>query len=150
MTLREGVPRGRNTLICGGPGCGKTLLAMEFLIHGATRFEEPGVCIAFEESPEELASNVASLGFNLPELCAQGKLAVDYVSINADEVEQIGEFDLEALFIRLDYAIKSVGAKRMVLDTVECLFGELPNPLILRGELQRMFRWLKDRGVRSS
>ncbi len=123
---------------------------MEFLVHGATRFDEPGVYIAFEESPEELARNVASLGFNLPELCAQGKLAVDYVSINADEVEQVGEFDLEALFIRLDYAIKSVGAKRVVLDAVECLFGELPKPLILRGELQRMFRWLKDRGVRSS
>lgn len=142
-----GLPRGRPTLLCGGPGCGKTLLALEFLVRGITEFDEPGVFIAFEENPDELAQNVASLGFNLPELRARRQLAVDHVRINAHEVEQNGEFDLDALFIRLAHAIKTVGAKRLVLDTVECLFGDLPDPATLRSELQRLFRWLKDQQI---
>ena len=141
-----GLPRGRPTLLCGGPGCGKTLLAVEFLVRGATQFGEPGVFMAFEESPDELARNVASLGFDLPELRIRNQLIVDAVRIDSS-VEQSGDFDLEALFIRLDFAIKTVGAKRVVLDTVECLFSNLPNPAILRAELQRLFRWLKDQGV---
>nr|WP_242519250.1 circadian clock protein KaiC [Halochromatium roseum] len=142
-----GLPRGRPTLVCGGAGCGKTLLAMEFLIRGATDFGEPGVFIAFEETAEELAQNVASLGFDLNNLVAQGQLALDFVAVERSELEQTGEFDLSGLFIRLGYAIDSIGAKRVVLDTIETIFAGLPNPLILRAELRRLFRWLKDKGV---
>ena len=142
-----GLPTGRPTLVCGDAGCGKTLLAMEFLVRGATRFDEPGVFMAFEETGAELAQNVASLGFDLDALIAAGRLVVDYVYIERSEIEETGEFDLEGLFVRLGYAIDSIGARRVVLDTVETLFAGLPNPLILRAELRRLFRWLKDRGV---
>jgi circadian clock protein KaiC len=142
-----GLPRGRPTLICGGPGCGKTLFAMEFLVRGATEYGEPGVFMAFEETAEELAANVASLGFDLKRLVAQRKLAVDYVRVERSEIEETGEYDLEGLFVRLQYAIDSVGAKRVVLDTIESLFSGLPNLAILRAELRRLFRWLKDRGM---
>ena len=142
-----GLPSGRPTLVCGGAGCGKTLFAMEFLVRGATEYGEPGVFMAFEETAEELAANVTSLGFDLKRLEAQKKLAIDYVRVERSEIEETGEYDLEGLFARLDYAIKSVGAKRVVLDTIESLFAGLPNPLVLRSELRRMFRWLKERGM---
>ena len=142
-----GLPKGRPTLICGGPGCGKTLLAMEFLVRGATVFNEPGVFMAFEETANDLTQNVVSLGFDLKDLIAQKKIMVDYVYVERSELEECGEYDLEGLFIRLGYAIDSVGARRVVLDTVESLFAGLSNPAILRAELRRLFRWLKDKGV---
>lgn len=142
-----GLPRGRPTLVCGTAGCGKTLLAMEFLVRGATEHGEPGVFVSFEEGTEELTQNVRSLGFDLDELVAQGKLVLDYVHVERSEIEETGEYDLEGLFIRLGYAIDSIGAKRVVLDTLEVLFGGLENQGILRAELRRLFRWLKDRGV---
>ncbi len=142
-----GLPRGRPTLVCGAAGSGKTLLGMEFLIRGIREFGEPGVFMAFEETTEELAANVASLGFDVPGLIGQQKLSFDHVRIERSEIEETGEFDLEGLFVRLALAISEVGAKRVVLDTVEALFGGLPNEAILRAELRRLFRWLKDQGV---
>jgi circadian clock protein KaiC len=142
-----GLPKGRPALVCGGAGCGKTLFAIEFLVRGAREFNEPGVFMAFEETREELAKNVASLGFDLNQLIRQKKLFVDYVHIERSEIQETGEFDLEGLFIRLNHAIDSIGAKRVVLDTLEALFSGLPNELILRAELRRLFRWLKDKGV---
>lgn len=142
-----GLPQGRPTLICGGAGCGKTLLAMEFLVHGATRFDEPGVFMAFEETAQDLTENVASLGFDLQDLVARKKMVLDYVNIDRSEIEESGEYDLEGLFIRLGAAIDAIGARRVVLDTIETLFAGLSNPLILRAELRRLFRWLKDKGV---
>ncbi len=144
---RGGLPAGRPTLVCGGPGSGKTLLALTFLVNGATRFGEPGVLMTFEESVEEIASDVASLGFDLPKLIEAKKLAVDYVRVERAEIEETGEYDLEGLFVRLGYAIDSVGAKRVVLDTIESLFAGLKDDAVLRSELRRLFRWLKDRGV---
>jgi circadian clock protein KaiC len=142
-----GLPKGRPTLVCGGPGSGKTLFAMEFLVRGVLEYDEPGVFVTFEEAPDELARNVASLGFDLPSLEAQGRIVVDHVRIDRSEIEDTGEFDLEGLFIRLGYAIDSVGARRVVLDTLESIFAALPNEFIVRSELQRLFRWLKERGV---
>src|SRR5262247_981082 len=142
-----GLPKGRPTLVCGSAGCGKTLLSMEFLVHGAIKFNEPGVFIAFEETEEDLRKNVASLGYDLRELTSSNKLVVDYVHIERSEIEETGEYDLEGLFVRLGYAIDSIGAKRVVLDTVEAIFASLANQSILRAELRRLFRWLKDRGV---
>src|SRR6187551_910475 len=136
---RGGLPTGRPTLVCGGPGSGKTLLALTFLVNGAVRFDEPGVLLTFEESAEEMASDVASLGFDLPELIAAGKLAVDYVRVERSEIEETGEYDLEGLFVRLDHAIRTGGAKRVVLDTIEALFSGLANSTILRAELRRLF-----------
>jgi circadian clock protein KaiC len=142
-----GLPKGRPTLICGSAGCGKTLLAMEFLVRGATEFNEPGVFMAFEETAKDLTQNVASLGFDLKNLIARKKMVLDFVYIERSEIEETGEYDLEGLFIRLGHAIDSIGAKRVVLDTIESLFSGLPNPLILRAELRRLFRWLKTKGV---
>jgi circadian clock protein KaiC len=142
-----GLPAGRPTLVCGGAGCGKTLLAMEFLVRGATEYGEPGVFMAFEETREELAENVASLGFDLKTLVAEKKLVLDYVYVDRSEFEETGEYDLEGLFIRLGYAIDSIKAKRVVLDTIEGLFAGLPNQGIVRAELRRLFRWLKEKGV---
>ncbi len=142
-----GLPKGRPALVCGSAGCGKTLLAMEFLVRGALDYNEPGVFMAFEESAEELTKNVASLGFDLEDLAKKKKIVIDYVYIERSEIEETGKYDLEGLFIRLGHAIKSVGAKRVVLDTIETLFSGLPNPNILRAELRRLFRWLKDQGV---
>ncbi len=144
---RGGLPRGRPTLVCGSAGCGKTMLGIEFLVRGATQFDEHGVLMAFEETGEELTANVRSLGFDLDELVRQRKLALDYVRIERSEVEETGEYDLDGLFIRLAHAIDSVGAKRVVLDTIEALFAGLSNTAILRAELRRLFRWLKDKGV---
>jgi len=142
-----GLPTGRPTLVCGGAGCGKTLLAMEFLVRGATEYGEPGVFMAFEETSEELTENVASLGFDLKTLIARKKLVLDYVFVDRSEFQETGEYDLGGLFIRLGYAIDSIKAKRVVLDTVEVLFGLLPNQSIVRAELRRLFRWLKEKGV---
>ncbi len=142
-----GLPTGRPTLLCGGAGCGKTLLAMEFLVRGATQFNEPGVFMAFEETPNDLIKNVASLGFDLVDLIDRKKLVLDFVYIERSEIEEAGEYNLDGLFIRLAFAIDSIGAKRVVLDTIESLFTALPNPLVLRAELRRLFRWLKDKDV---
>ena len=142
-----GLPKGRPTLICGGAGCGKTLLAMEFLVRGATQFNEPGIFMAFEENAKDLTKNVASLGFDLKDLIARKKIVLDFVYVGDREIETSGEFDLEGLFIRLGHAIDSIGAKRVVLDTIEALFSRLPNQRILRAELHRLFRWLKEKGV---
>ncbi len=144
---RGGLPRGRPTLICGGPGCGKTLMSIEFLVRGATEFDEPGVFMSFEETSEELAENVRSLGFDLDDLVEQGRLALDFVRVERQEIEETGDYDLEGLFIRLGFAIDRIGAKRVVLDTLETLFGGFSNEALLRAELRRLFRWLKDRGV---
>jgi circadian clock protein KaiC len=142
-----GLPLGRPTLICGAAGCGKTLLAMEFLVRGAVEQHEPGVFIAFEETAEELAANVRSLGFDVDKLIEQKKLLVDHIVLDSAQIEENGEYDLNGLFIRLGYAIDAIGAKRVVLDTIETLFGGFQNQAILRAELRRLFRWLKDRGV---
>jgi circadian clock protein KaiC len=143
-----GLPRARPTLVCGSAGCGKTLLAAEFLVRGAAQFDEPGVLMAFEETEAELKANVASLGFDLAGLVQRKKIVVDYVHIERGEVhESGGQYDLEGLFVRLGHAIDSIGAKRVVLDTLEVLFASLPNEAILRSELRRLFRWLKDKGV---
>jgi circadian clock protein KaiC len=142
-----GLPTGRPTLVCGAAGCGKTLLAMEFLVRGASECGEPGVFMAFEETAEELAANVASLGFDLKALVDGKKLMLDYVYVDRSEFEETGEYDLEGLFIRIGYAIDSIKAKRVVLDTIEGLFAGLPNHAIVRAELRRLFRWLKDKGV---
>jgi len=142
-----GLPTGRPTLVCGSAGCGKTMLAMEFLVRGAAEFGEPGVFMMFEEHAAELTANVRSLGVDLDQLVKQKKIALDHVHIERSEIEETGEYDLEGLFIRLGHAIDSIGAKRVVLDTVEALFAGLPNHAILRAELRRLFRWLKDRGM---
>ena len=142
-----GLPAGRPTLICGSAGCGKTLFAVTFLVNGATLYDEPGVFVSFEERAEDLAANVASLGYDLDRLVAEKKLAIDHVRVERSEIEESGEYDLEGLFIRLGFAIDSVGAKRVVLDTIETLFIGLDNTALLRSELRRLFGWLKDRGV---
>lgn len=142
-----GFPQGRPTLICGGPGCGKTLFAMEFLVNGALRYNEPGVFVTFEEKSDELAVNVASLGFDLEKLERQKKLKIDHVRIERHEIEETGEYDLDGLFIRLEHSMNSIGAKRIVLDTIENLFGGLSNLGILRAELRRLFHWLKEKGI---
>ncbi len=142
-----GLPEGRTTLVYGSAGSGKTLMAMEFLVKGAENYGEPGVFMAFEETSEDLAENFASLGFGLDSLETRNKLIVDYVRIEKSEIEETGEYDLEGLFIRLGLAIDSIGAKRVALDTLEVLFSGFQNEAILRSELRRLFRWLKDRGV---
>jgi len=142
-----GLPAGRPTLVCGGTGCGKTLLAMEFLVHGASDYGEPGVFMAFEETAEELTQNVASLGFDLKDLIARKLLLIDYVQIERYEFEETGEYDLEGLFLRLGDAIDTIKAKRVVLDTIEVLFLRLSNQAIVREALHRLFRWLKKKGV---
>jgi circadian clock protein KaiC len=142
-----GLPTGRSTLICGGPGCGKTMLAVEFIVRGAMKFGEPGVFVMFEENANELTANVRSLGFDLDKLVARKKIVLDHVFIERSQIEETGEYDLDGLFIRLGHAIDSIGAKRVVLDTVEALFAGLSNHAALRAELRRLFRWLKDRGI---
>lgn len=144
-----GLPLGRTTLVTGTAGCGKTLFGMEFLVRGAIQQGEPGVFVSFEESTEDLDQNVRSLGFALTDLVARNLLVLDHVYTERSEIEETGDFDLEGLFIRLGYAIDSIGAKRVVLDTIEVLFAGLPNPMILRAELRRLFRWLTDKGVTS-
>jgi circadian clock protein KaiC len=142
-----GLPHGRPTLVCGGPGCGKTMLAMEFLVRGATEFAEPGVFMSFEETENDLVQNVASMGFDLKALQARKKLVIDEVRVSRSEIHETGEYDLEALFIRLGHAIDSISAKRVVLDTLEALFGGFSNSAVLRAELRRLFDWLKQKKV---
>jgi len=142
-----GVPKGRPTIVCGGPGCGKTMLAVEFLVRGATEFNEPGVLMTFEETGDEMSKNVASLGFDLQKLAAKKKLVLEYVRIEPAEIQETGEYDLEGLFIRLQHAVKTIGAKRVVLDTLEAIFSGFSNTGMLRAEIRRLFRWLKDRGL---
>ncbi|MCF7950348.1 MAG: hypothetical protein K9L57_01800 [Spirochaetaceae bacterium] len=144
---KGGLPKGRPTLVSGSAGSGKTLLGLEFLVNGATLYDEPGVMLAFEETEEEIIANVSSLGFDLPQLIADKKLLIDYVYLERSEIEETGEYDLEGLFIRLNNAIDSISAKRVVLDTIEVLFTSLSNPSLIRAELRRLFRWLKDKGV---
>src|SRR5499427_8523638 len=141
-----GLPRGRPTLVCGSAGCGKTLLGMEFLVRGAL-LGEPGVCISFEERVDDLIANVASLGFDLPQLIVEKKLRLDHIQLDPSQIEEAGEYDLEGLFVRLGYAIDAIGAKRVLLDTIEALFAGLSNTAILRAELARLFNWLKDKDV---
>jgi circadian clock protein KaiC len=140
-----GLPRGRPTLVCGPAGCGKTLLAVEFLVRGITDFSEPGVFVAFEESANDLVANVASLGFDLPQLQSDGQLVIDHIAAVEPGVEETGEWDLEGLFLRLGAAVDSVGAKRIAIDTIETLFGAFSNTAVLRAELRRLFAWLKER-----
>lgn len=142
-----GLPKGRPTLLCGSAGCGKTLFSMSFLYNGVIQYGEPGVFIAFEEHREDLIKNVGSLSYDVETLIAEKKLAVDHVHIDRNEIEESGEYDLEGLFIRLGYAIESVGAKRVVIDTIETLFGGLDDQAVLRSELRRLFEWLKQKGV---
>ncbi|HEX6790344.1 MAG TPA: circadian clock protein KaiC [Candidatus Krumholzibacteria bacterium] len=142
-----GLPRGRPTLVCGSAGCGKTLLASEFIVRGAREFGENGVFMSFEETEHELSENVASLGFDIQELVRDGKLVIDNVRVERSEIQETGEYDLEGLFLRLGSMIDEVGAKRVVLDSLEALFAGLPNEAILRAELRRLFTWLKDRKV---
>jgi circadian clock protein KaiC len=142
-----GLPRGRPTLICGGPGCGKTILSMEFLINGARQFGEPGVFLSFEETVEDLTLNLASLGFDARPLSARKQLLLDYVRVEPNEIQETGAYDLDGLFVRLGHAIDSIGAKRVVLDTIETLFAGLSQTRLLRAELRRLFNWLKTKGV---
>lgn len=142
-----GLPKGRPTLICGAAGSGKTLMATEFIVRGALDFGQPGVFMAFEEKAEELEMNVASLGFDLKKLQKDGLVKIDHVHIDKSEIEETGEYDLDGLFIRLGYAIDSIKAKRVVLDTIENLFSGLNNAAVLRAELRRLFTFLKDKGV---
>jgi circadian clock protein KaiC len=142
-----GLPRGRPTLVCGGPGCGKTLLGMEFLVRGAMQFNEPGVCLSFEETAGELSSNVASLGFDVTALVAKKKLLIDHVRLERGMIEEVGEYDLEGLFLRLGFAVDAIGARRVLIDSVETLFAGLRDKALLRSEMARLFRWLKDRDL---
>jgi circadian clock protein KaiC len=142
-----GLPKGRPTLVCGGAGCGKTLFAMEFLVRGATVYNEPGVFISFEESEKELTANVTSLGFDLNSLIKHKKIWLEHIHVERGEIEKNGEYDLKGLFVHIHNAIESIGAKRVVLDTIEMLFSELPNPTAVRAELRRLFSWLKKKNV---
>lgn len=142
-----GLPTGRPTLVCGTAGCGKTLFASTFLIHGAREFNEPGVFVTFEERPKDIVSNVASLGFDLDKLVEQEKIAFEHIAVDPAELAEIGDYDLEGLFLRLELAIDTVGAKRVVLDTIESLFSAFSNPAILRAEIRRLFDWLKEKGM---
>jgi circadian clock protein KaiC len=142
-----GLPRGRPTLVCGGAGCGKTLLAMEFLVRGALEYDEPGVFMSFEETTDDLVENAQSLGFDLRRLSARRRLLLDHVHLERNKLVESGDYDLEGLFIRLDHAIEAIRAKRVVLDTIEVLFSGLSNSLVVRAELARLFRWLKTKRV---
>jgi circadian clock protein KaiC len=142
-----GLPAGRPSLICGSAGSGKTMFASTFLVNGATLFDEPGVFMSFEERTEDLIANVASLGYDLDKLVEDGRIAIDHVQVDRSEIEENGEYDLEGLFLRLGWAVDSIGAKRVVLDTIETLFASLDNEAVLRAELRRLFGWIKNRGL---
>ena len=139
-----GLPRGRPTLVCGDAGSGKTVLALQFLVQGIRQFNEPGVFIAFEENPQDLATNMASMGVDLNQLCAENQLAIDWIHLDASEIEEAGEYDLEGLFIRIQCALQRVHARRIALDSIEALFSSLKDQGMLRSELRRLFAWMKD------
>lgn len=142
-----GLPTGRPTLVCGAAGCGKTLFASTFLVNGAREHGEAGVFVTFEERPVDIVSNVASLGFGLDELIRDRKVSIEHVAIDPAELAEVGDYDLEALFLRLELAVDEIGAKRIVLDTIESLFSAFRNPAILRAEIRRLFDWLKQKGL---
>ncbi len=142
-----GLPRGRPTLVCGSAGCGKTLFASTFLINGARNEDEPGIFVTFEERPVDIVDNVASLGFGLDDLIARKKIHIEHIAINPAELAEVGDYDLEALFLRLELAAGEIGARRIVLDTIESLFSAFQNPAILRAEIRRLFDWLKEKGL---
>ena len=142
-----GLPKGRPTLVCGGAGCGKTLFAMEFIVRGAQNFNEPGIFISFEENDKELIANVSSLGFDLEDLIAKRKVWIEHIDIEPELAKPGGQYDLNILFLQIHNAIESIGAKRVVLDTIEYLFMVLPNPIAIRTQLRRLFKWLKKKGV---
>lgn len=142
-----GLPAGRPTLVCGGPGCGKTVLAMEFLVRGALEFGEPGLFVSFEENIEDLRENFKSFGFDLAALVEQKKLFLSHVKLSRNEIVEAGEFTLDGLLLRLEHGIVQVGAKRVALDTMETLFSYISSTANLRSEVARLFRWLKDKGV---
>jgi circadian clock protein KaiC len=142
-----GLPKGRPTLLCGGAGSGKTVFTMEFLVRGALQYNEPGVYMAFEEGVDDLTENFRSMGFDLEALSARKQLVIDHVVLNRGEVRETGEYNLEGLFARIDQAIKSVGGKRIVLDSIEALFSGLSNVALLRSELRRLFDWLRERNL---
>ncbi|HEU0136376.1 MAG TPA: ATPase domain-containing protein, partial [Flavobacterium sp.] len=142
-----GFPAGRPILVCGGAGCGKTLMAMQFIAKGITQFNEPGVFVSFEELSDDLTLNVKSLGIDLEKMKSDKMLVVDHVRVERSEIEEAGDYDLDGLFIRLGHAIDSINAKRVVLDTLESLFSGFDNQAILRAELRRLFHWLKEKGV---
>jgi circadian clock protein KaiC len=144
-----GLPKGRPSIFIGGPGSGKTLFAMEFLVKGALKYDEPGVFVSFEETEKDLKKNTSSLDFHVSQLINQNKLLIDHVHMDRSEIQETGEYDLEGLFIRLQHAIDSIGAKRIALDTIESLFSGLPNQAIVRAELRRLFNWLKDKEMTS-
>ncbi|HVR76544.1 MAG TPA: ATPase domain-containing protein, partial [Planctomycetota bacterium] len=138
-----GLPRDRITLICGGPGCGKTLFGVDFLIHGATRYAEPGIFMSFDETEDELYKDVASLNLDLQGLAARKKIHMDHVLLERRDIEE-KDFNIEGIFVRLEHAIRSIGAKRVVLDSLESLFAGISDAGLLRLELKRLFRWLKN------
>ncbi len=142
-----GLPKGRPTLVCGSAGCGKSMMGVEFLVRGTLQYNEPGVLVSFEEPPEDIITNARSLGFDIDKLVEKKKLFLDYIRIERNEIQETGEYDLEGIFVRLNYAIEAIGAKRVVLDTIESLFTGLTNQAILRAELRRLFGWLKEKGV---
>jgi circadian clock protein KaiC len=144
---RGGLPAGRPTLIYGGPGCGKTILAMEFLVHGAQDLDEPGLFVSFEETEAQLLENFSSFGFGLEELIEKKKLKISYVELSRGEIVEAGAFSLDGLLIRLQHGIVEIGAKRVVLDSLETLFSSLSINERLRNEVARLFRWLRDAGV---
>lgn len=145
--LAGGLPKNRCSLICGGPGTGKTIIAMEYILQGAMQFDEPGVFVTFEEKPENLITNISSMGFDMKGLISKKKLVLEFINVTRNSLQETGEYNLEGLFVRLEQAINSVGAKRVVLDTIESLFSAMTSPFILRSELRRLFRWLNDKGV---
>ncbi|HEY8578857.1 MAG TPA: circadian clock protein KaiC, partial [Beijerinckiaceae bacterium] len=142
-----GLPTGRPSLVCGSAGCGKTLFATTFLVNGARVYDEPGVFVSFEERPTDIVANVESLGFDMAALIDEGRLVIEHIAVDPSDVAEIGDYDLEGLFLRLELAIDAIGAKRVVLDTIESLFSAFQNEAVLRAEIRRLFDWLKERGL---
>ena len=142
-----GLPKGRPTLVCGGAGCGKTVLAMEFLVRGIERFDENGAFITFEETVAELTENTASLGFDLETMTHDKRLSMKQLYYEPDNDVEAGEYDLSGLFAQIGSAIDSVKAQRAVIDGIETLFSYFSREQIVRSELKRLFRWLKEKGV---
>ena len=141
-----GLPKNRITLISGGAGSGKTLFGIDFLINGALNYKEHGVFMSFEETPDELYKDVASLNLDLKVLVSQKKIALEHVVLERKDVQE-KDFNLEGLLIRLEHAIESVNAKRVVLDSIESLFAGITDNGILRLEIKRLFGWLKEKQV---